>query len=61
MRCKHFLHFLSDVAQRIRQINCHQLYDVLEDVDRRANGFSVEIDENTLGEMSLGCLNAILH
>lgn len=56
MKCKHFLHFLAGLAAQIREINSNSLYDVLEDVDHRANYFSIKIDENSLGELSLKCL-----
>ena len=49
MRCKHFLHFLASITSKIREVGYQQLYQVLDDIDHRANYFPIPSDEDVLG------------
>ena len=47
LRCRHFMHFLSQLLNRVRVINFNSFYELLEEQGKKRNNESywVEIDE----------------
>lgn len=46
LRCKHFMHFLSEPINKIRIINFNNFYELLEEENKKKNNESFWIDIN---------------
>jgi hypothetical protein len=53
LRCRHFMHFLSDIVNKIKLINFSNFYELLEEENKKKNNepFWIEIDEANLCEV----------
>ena len=50
LKCRHFMHFLSELVNKIRAINFNNFYELLEEENKRKNNepFWVDFKESDL-------------
>lgn len=53
LKCRHFLHWMGEFTARVRQVSFRNLYDILEEADRKNCRFSMEVDEDFVGSIYL--------
>ena len=54
LKCRHFVHWLGELGKVIRQMSYRNLYDILEEVDKKSpGGLLIDIDENEIGTLYL--------
>jgi hypothetical protein len=53
LKCRHFLHWMGELTARIRQVSFLNLYEILEEADRKSCRFSMEVDEDSIGAIYL--------
>lgn len=44
MRNRHFLHFMNDMVEYVRKGSFKNLYDILEDADKKTGYFAIELE-----------------
>lgn len=61
LKGRHFIHWLGELGRAIRQVSYHNLYEILEEADKKSpGGVLIDIDENEIGEIYLEHLQAEL-